>query len=697
MKNKKISALLLVMAMLVALVVPVQAAEPVAVKRGLISTGTISAMTLSAYDLAGEIVYQESKPSATYTFSDTQAAGQPQWDASTAPAAWDGIVGLTTANGRNGETETACQVGWNSATVTAEIAYTSAITATGLDVWTAGQSDSNATPLTLSAIKIYTKGSGDAWEEVETSTMSLKEITTTTGKYRNLYRVTFDETTNDDWKVQISHGGTSKMICDVLFLGGYTEVEKIRRGLISTGAIGSKTLAVYDLIEESAYQQSKPSATFTFADTQPAGQPQWTAGTAEAAFDGQMGVSTADGKGAADETACQVGWNGSVCTTEIAFVEPVILSGLDLWRAQDTGISYINIYTKENGEWTQVTSTLSSKLAEATNSRTLYRAEFDEITVEDLKVEFRHNGSSKFVCEILFLGEITELEDPATEIQVISGNPLNEAAIARYADLGTTVTVADSTAAITWDDNCLDSPERVASLSNGNIAGWSNDKSTSKFNGYTQIDMYVDFDAPATFDRIDLWTMEKGAAIRTKSFNVYTSNDKENWLLQGSVVNENTADEPENHQLELITFHCQPTTAQYIKITSYDNNYQQVIAELIVFGEPPVIPLSATAPTFVVAGTDTAYDAEEPAFEGIDAVTSFTGGEGTLVVGWYDKDMKNLKKVWTATGRGDVAVEISVDEETDIFVNGDRLKAFVFGSIADVELLNTVAELNLGE
>lgn len=708
MRNKKIWSLLLVMTMLVALVIPVQAADEKKVLT-VVSGNTFTTTMVSLYDAQGYKLESDGV-SSTITLSATDACahdGQPKYTAATAEKL---IQGNFTPDNDVCEGSQSVQTCFHGGAPTITIDLGVSKDFERIDLWSSkskyASGVSTATESVQSSLRADTvtvkvrNDEASEWQDVTIANRERWMAAPTSNGTRNLDELTF-ESVNARY-VQLAWSESGQTFFDeIVICGGERVPGKIRRGLISTGTIAGTTLAVYDLIGESAYQQSKPSATFTFTDTQASDQPQWKTGTAEEAFDGKMGTTTADGRGLTDETAVQVGWFESTCTAEIAFDEAVTLNGFDLWRAQDTGVRNIKAYVKENGEWSEITTSVETLIANATNPRTAYRVTFAEVTVEDLKIEFEHSGQSKFICEVLFLGDAVELPAPATDIKVISGNLFNEAAIARYAELGTTVTVADSSATITWNDADLDSSDRVASLSNGNIStGWTGEDSTSRFNESNKIDMYVDFEAPATFNRIDLWTFEEGANMRTKSFDVYVSDDKVDWSLQGSVANPNEADQPSGKQLELITFHCQPTTAQYIKIVSYDNAYQQVITELVVFGEPPVIPLSGTTPMFVLEdGTDYVADSEESAYEGFKAVTSFKGGEGTLVVGWYDADMKNLKKVWTATGRGDVSVSITSDEEVEFLDSGDDImKAFVFGNMAEVQLLSGVAELNiLGE
>lgn len=154
-----------------------------------------------------------------------------------------------------------------------------------------------------------------------------------------------------------------------------------------------------------------------------------------------------------------------------------------------------------------------------------------------------------------------------------------------------------------------------------------------------------------------------------------------------------TAGDPAAKHARILSSVFEPVLARYVRFT-VTAPQQIVVNELLVFG---AYGPSATAPVFVDKdGAD--YVNESLGGNGLFAKTEFKGSNGTLVVGWYDKDMKNLKRVWLASGTGELSIDLSSEEKAFSDAGTDVMKAFAFDSLTNLELLApSVTTMSLGE
>lgn len=140
-------------------------------------------------------------------------------------------------------------------------------------------------------------------------------------------------------------------------------------------------------------------------------------------------------------------------------------------------------------------------------------------------------------------------------------------------------------------------------------------------------------------------------------------------------------------------FDLQGAEGRYLKIDMYGKAHQLVLAEMYIFGEPGK---SATTPVFVDNDGNN-YDTTQST--SLNATTTFTGCEGTLIVAWYNSS-DVLKKIYVTSGTGAVSINVpQEDENAFLDEKGDKMKAFAFESVSNLNSLGSaVAELNnLGE
>lgn len=137
-----------------------------------------------------------------------------------------------------------------------------------------------------------------------------------------------------------------------------------------------------------------------------------------------------------------------------------------------------------------------------------------------------------------------------------------------------------------------------------------------------------------------------------------------------------------------------PVQAQYVKVSMVGQDYQLTLSEVAIIGEPPEIPATATTPVFVDSnGNNYVIDQSTS----LNATTTFSGCEGTLIVAWYD-ETDALQKIYVASGTGAVSINVPQEDELAFLDStGDKMKAFAFESVADASILADVAELNLGK
>lgn len=144
---------------------------------------------------------------------------------------------------------------------------------------------------------------------------------------------------------------------------------------------------------------------------------------------------------------------------------------------------------------------------------------------------------------------------------------------------------------------------------------------------------------------------------------------------------------------------------RYVKVEMIASQYQIQLGEMYIYGEAPEIPVTATAPAFYDAMGNDWYG--ENTFQDVlgSVNTTISGGEGTLVVAWYSdvEDVKEalLNKIWVATGVGNVGVTITESESEEILnsisAETGALKAYVFENVLDASLVAGATELTLGE
>ena len=142
-------------------------------------------------------------------------------------------------------------------------------------------------------------------------------------------------------------------------------------------------------------------------------------------------------------------------------------------------------------------------------------------------------------------------------------------------------------------------------------------------------------------------------------------------------------------------FDLRGAEGRYLKVEMNGRRDQLCLGEMYIFGGTK----SATTPVFVdMNGLD--YKTESQIGDGLFAKTTFSRVNGTLIVAWYDS-ADVLKKVYTATGTGEVSIDMSADEDTFYTAstgNGDKMKAFAFESMASLNSLGSaVSVLDLGK
>lgn len=265
-----------------------------------------------------------------------------------------------------------------------------------------------------------------------------------------------------------------------------------------------------------------------------------------------------------------------------------------------------------------------------------------------------------------------------------------------YADMGITLGKVDSTATIKYDDADVDNPGRDSSLSDSFITLWTGptggSEATSTKWAHSPVNMYVTFDQEVLVNGVDVWCTDEDPYRYTNSIDIYTSADGTEWELVGS-ANNTFAKATGGQYQNYISFTCEPVKTKFLRVDAIRGRYQNVIGEVIVFGELPPAPPSATTPVFWTGDSEWEYGDQSA----ISAVTStITGGEGILVLAAYNA-VGALSNVWTATGKGDVSIDFDEDEMYDLVNEYDSFKAFAIKSFDDMYPLGTYSEVDLGK
>lgn len=127
--------------------------------------------------------------------------------------------------------------------------------------------------------------------------------------------------------------------------------------------------------------------------------------------------------------------------------------------------------------------------------------------------------------------------------------------------------------------------------------------------------------------------------------------------------------------------------ARYIKVEFIGDTAGKntTVGEMYIYGNPIA---SATGLMFTADGTNAI---ESYAAGTLSAQATFNAAGGDLIVGWYDATMKELKGVYKVSGTGTKSIDLSSND----FEVGDKLKAFAFDSLSSIKSLATPAQVEV--
>lgn len=331
------------------------------------------------------------------------------------------------------------------------------------------------------------------------------------------------------------------------------------------------------------------------------------------------------------------------------------------------------------------------------------------VTARYIQLDVNYKNACE-LSEIMLVGKMTEDKISKT---VISGNGVGNSSaniVSFYSNLGVDITLSDNVATYTStgfnDQTAFDTKMKQGVFNIPNGAGanclWGNYWSST-------ITTTIDLQKVWTVSGVDYDSWWENSAQKFSSVGpIEVSVDGETYTTVAAKVSVRDADgnytpnalqsgyahnsDTDIKNEELVSLSFAPVKARYVKVTAKGGSAQIVPNEIVVFGE---LPATATTPVFVDSnGNNYVIDQSDS----LNATTTFSGCEGTLIVAWYDRT-DALQKIYVASGTGAVSINVPQEDELAFLDTTDnKMKAFAFESVANLDSLGSaVAELNLGK